>query len=286
VILHVTNGDVAADKMAAAGIAPVLRWRDVLHDGELPADPTSEAFRAARVAFIVGRGWAPEHLVASAFAARDAALALASKSGDEIVLWFEADLYDQFQLLDIVERARRYGVAADRLSAHVVDAWPGIEDFAGLGQLTPDDLKALASRPRDTIDLDFAARAWAALTGTPTALAEIAHAKIGGALRFVPDAFARWMREFPWTGDGLTLTERRVVNALAKRDASAEDLFDMVREAETRPWLGDLSFFDRLDAMVDAGAVRVQGEVYRAGTGKMPARPWRYDPERDVVRAA
>lgn len=285
-ILHITNGDIAADKMAAAGIAPVLRWRDVLHDGALPSDPTGEAFRAARVAFIVGRGWAPEHLVASAFAARDAALALAAKSGDEFVLWFEADLYDQFQMLDVLERLRRYGVAADRISAHVVDEWPGIARFAGLGQLSPEDFKTLAAQPADTVDLDFAGRAWAALTGAPTHLAATARAKIGGALRFVPDAFARWMREFPWTSDGLTLTERRVVDALAQGPASADDLFRAIGQAETRPWLGDLSFFDRLDALAEMGAIRADGDVYRAGKGKMPARPWRYDPERDAVVAA
>ncbi|MBL0928863.1 MAG: hypothetical protein IBJ15_01880 [Alphaproteobacteria bacterium] len=285
-ILHITNGDIAADKMAAAGIAPVLRWRDVLHDGELPADPTSEAFRAARVAFIVERGWAPEHLVASAFAARDAALALAARSGDEFVLWFEADLYDQFQLLDVLERLRRFGVAADRISAHVVDAWPGIARFAGLGQLSPEDFKTLAAQAPALVDLDFAGRAWAALTGAPPHLAAIARAKIGGALRFVPDAFARWMREFPWTSDGLTLTERRVVDALAQGPASADDLFRAIGQAEMRPWLGDLSFYDRLDALAEMGAIRADGDVYRAGKGKMPSRPWRYDPERDAVVAA
>jgi len=285
-ILHITNGDIAADKMAAAGIAPVLRWRDVLHDGALPSDPTGEAFRAARVAFIVGRGWAPEHLVASAFAARDAALALAAKSGDEFVLWFEAGLYDQFQLLDVLERLRRYGVAADRISAHVVDEWPGIARFAGLGELSPEDFKTLAARPPEAVDLDFAGRAWGALTEVPTRLAAIARTKIGGALRFVPDAFARWMREFPWTSDGLTLTERRVMEELADGPASAEDLFRAIGQAEARPWLGDLSFFDRLDALAEMGAIRVDGDHYRAGKGKMPPRPWRYDPERDAVVAA
>ncbi len=284
-ILHVTSGDIAADKMAAAGIAPVLRWRDVLHDGTLPPDPTSEAFRAARVGFIAGRGWAPAHLVDSAFAARDAMLALAAKNGDEIVLWFEADLYDQLQMLDVLERLRRYGIATDRISAHVVDAWPGIDDFAGLGQLPSDAFEALAARPRAAVDLDFAGRAWAALTGAPTGLAAIAKAQVGGALRFVPEAFARWMREFPWTSDGLTLTERRVVDALKRGKVGADALFGAVRAAEARPWLGDLSFFDRLDAMAAAGAIRAEGQAYRLGTGKMPARMWRYDPVRDEVVA-
>lgn len=285
-ILHITNGDIAADKVAAAGIAPVLRWRDVLHDGELLPDPTGEEFRAARVSFIVERGWAPEHLVASAFAARDAMLALAAKNGDEFVLWFEADLYDQFQMLDILERLRRYGVTADRISAHVVDEWPGIARFAGLGQLSPEDFKALAAQTPDTVDLDFAGRAWTALTEVPTRLAAIARTKIGGGLRFVPDAFARWMREFPWTSDGLTLTERRVMEQLADGPASGDDLFRAIGQAETRPWLGDLSFYDRLDALAEMGAIRVDGDHYRAGKGKMPPRPWRYDPERDAVVAA
>ena len=72
-------------------------------------------------------------------------------------------------------------------------------------------------RPADPpAALELASRAWAAFRAPqPTALAGIADTR-SGELRFLGEAFDRLGREYPSTRDGLSLTERRLVAAVAE----------------------------------------------------------------------
>ena len=98
--LHVTNGDSVAHVLEH--IVPhgrVLAWRDALHDGPVVAGPP-EATRKGRARFLATVGFGAAALIEAGFAARDAALDRALDGGDEVVLWFEHDLYDQLQLVE------------------------------------------------------------------------------------------------------------------------------------------------------------------------------------------
>ena len=95
--LHVTNGGSAAARIRAAGLGgDVLPWDDVLHEGPLTDD------RAARARFLAAHGWGEPAALAARLAARDDRLARALGAGEPIVLWFEHDLYDQLQLLQVL----------------------------------------------------------------------------------------------------------------------------------------------------------------------------------------
>ena len=85
------------------------------------------------------------------FEARDRVLA--DHRGD-LVLWFEADLYDQLQLAEILSRLDGRDVALSQIGEHV-----GIAHFGGLGELTPEQLDAVPQ-----IELSAAALASAPAT--------------------------------------------------------------------------------------------------------------------------
>ena len=98
--LHVTNGDAAVFDVARTAGVPsesVLPWRDVLHDGPVPAGLGAEALARVRAGHIAARGWAGEAEALVAFLERDARLA-AHPAEAEVVLWFEDDVYDALQL--------------------------------------------------------------------------------------------------------------------------------------------------------------------------------------------
>ena len=108
-ILHVTNGDHAADAIRAARVeGEILPWRDVLHEGPVPAGMPLEELSALRALWLSAQNpaWGDPAAIAASFAARDAALAGAY---DEIVLWFEHDLYDQLQLIQLLDWLREHG---------------------------------------------------------------------------------------------------------------------------------------------------------------------------------
>ncbi|HET6638237.1 MAG TPA: helix-turn-helix transcriptional regulator, partial [Gemmatimonadota bacterium] len=112
-VLHVTNGDCAAERIALADLGgEILPWRDVLHEGPVPAGLDDAGLRARRAGFLGDSEWAGEERVLRDLEERDARLAVTAR--DEIVLWFEPDLYDQLQLLQVLDRLSRDGFAVSQ----------------------------------------------------------------------------------------------------------------------------------------------------------------------------
>jgi Domain of unknown function (DUF1835) len=249
--LHVTNGDSTEHTLAQTGLASrILVWRDVLHEGPVPDVPDDE-LRDVRARFLAGAG--AGDIVRRGFEERDAELASA-RDGD-YVLWFEADLYDQLQLAEILDRLRRLGVAPEQITLISIGEHLGIAHFGGLGELDAQQLAELPERaavPLTSDALELAAKAWAALRAPdPRGLAAIVAAR-SPVLRFVPEAFDRLSREYPSTRDGLSLTERRLLVAVADGAANAGEAFVRAAAREARPFLGDTWAFDRLERLASA----------------------------------
>ncbi len=250
--LHVTNGD--ATDVPGTGLAErVLVWFDVLHEGPVPAVGYDE-LRRIRASFVAqGAGVDPD-AVLRRFTARDELLA-ANRDGD-YVLWFEADLYDQLQLVEVLSRLAELGVPPHRITLICIGEYPGIAHFGGLGELRADQLRALpdtpAGAPLTPAALDLAGQAWSAFRAArPDGLGTIAASR-SGELRFLGEAFDRLGREYPSTRDGLSLTQRRVLAAVADGEQPAETVFRHLAARETRPYLGDTWAFATMDGLVRA----------------------------------
>src|SRR5262245_52934054 len=251
--LHVSNGD--ATDLPGTGLASrVLYWRDSLHEGPVPAVGPEE-LRQIRAAFLVGARVDDRAEGSDMFAERDRVLA-ASRDG-EYVLWFEADLYDQLQIIQILDRLADLGVPARRVTLICIGEHPGIARFGGLGELTAEQLRELpatnACARLTPAALRLATDAWVAFRApTPDGLAAIAGSR-SSELRFLGEAFDRLSREYPSTRDGLSLTERRILAAVADGADAAGTAFVRGAARETRPYLGDTWAFAMMERMAQAG---------------------------------
>jgi uncharacterized protein DUF1835 len=259
--LHVTNGDCAEQAIRDTGLArEVLPWRDVLHEGPVPAVDAAE-LRRIRAAFLARAG-AADMGALDDLAERDRTLA-AHRDG-AYVLWFEADLYDQLQVVQILATLAELGVAPARITLICIGEYPGIAHFGGLAELTPDQLRGLpaaAATPLTAAALHAATRAWAALRATePTALGAVA-ASPSPELRFVAEAFDRLSREYPSIRDGLSLTERGILAAVAEGAATAGDAFVRTGAREARPFLGDTWSFDAMARLAEAPAPLLEADA-------------------------
>ena len=250
--LHVSNGD--STDLPGTGLAPrLVYWRDALHEGPVPAvDP--EELRRIRAAFLAGAQADDRAEGSGMFAERDRTLA--ANRGGEYVLWFEADLYDQLQIIQILDRLAGLGVPAQRITLICIGEHPGIARFGGLGELTAEQLRELpatnACARLTPAALDLATEAWAAFRApTPEGLPAISGSR-SPELRFLGEAFDRLSREYPSTRDGLSLTERRILAAVADGAASAGAAFVRAAARETRPYLGDTWSFAMMDRMASA----------------------------------
>jgi Domain of unknown function (DUF1835) len=257
-VVHVTNGDSTASTLREGGIVPrIVVWRDVLHEGPVPAVGDAE-LREVRARFLSGDDAAPER-VRRLLAERD--IALEAGHGGRYVLWFEADLYDQLQLAQILDRLARLGVAPERITLISIGEHLGIARFGGLGELDARQLAALPERAAVALTADalaLARKAWAALCAPdPHGLGAIVAAR-SPELRFLPEAFDRLSREYPSTREGLSLTERRLVAAVADGATSAGEAFLRAAARETRPFLGDTWAFAALERLARASTPLVE----------------------------
>ena len=161
------------------------------------------------------------------------------------MLWFEADLYDQLQLAQILAMLAR---ARGARRAGDPDLHRRAPRLRALRRPRRAELRAARDRLPGTAAttltpaaLEHAARAWAALRAPdPAGLRAIA-ATPSAELRFLGEAFDRLGREYPSTRDGLSLTERRILAAVAEGAPDAGAAFVRAAAREARPFLGDTS---------------------------------------------
>jgi hypothetical protein len=245
----VTNGDSAAGTLAETGLGGrVLPWRDVLHEGPVP-DLAPADLRGVRAEFIAARGWAGRDAAEADMRARDEALA-AALGAEPVVLWFEHDLYDQLQLLQVLAR-----VGEERVEAILVDRFLGTLSATELAELWPQ------REPVSAAALETARAAWAAFTAPdPSALASLT---VDGALPHLDPALTRLREEYPATTDGLSRSERQALGAIAGGAATPVEAFLAAQRLEEAPFSGDRQFFDVLDALAAAPEPLVETDPLR-----------------------
>ena len=247
--LHISNGD--ATDVPGTGLARrVIYWRDILHEGPVPEVAPAE-LRRIRADYLAGYHSTGRAGIMRQLTERDQALE-ANRDG-EYVLWFEADLYDQLQITEILARLAGLGVPAERITLICIGEHAGIARFGGLGELTAGQLRELphtnACARLTPAALELATRAWAAFRApSPESLGAVAAARLG-ELRFLGEAFDRLSQEYPATRDGLSLTERRLLAAVADGAPDAGTAFSRAGARETRPYMGDTTCFGRMDQM-------------------------------------
>lgn len=242
-MLHVTNGDSAAEGLRASGIpGEVLPWRDILHEGPVLADMDLDDMSTARARFIVEAGLGgPYEQVLQSFQERDAAMRRHADVGDEVVLWFEHDLYDQLQLAQILDWFGREKGNAARLSLICIDAFPGHPAFHGLGELRPDELATLFPVRHAVSPAEFALAhaTWAAFgSWDPTALEDVL-ATDTSALPFLRPALLRLLEEYPSVVDGLSRTERELLQVVRAGASTPHAIYTAWQQYEEQVFMGD-----------------------------------------------
>src|SRR6478752_3275244 len=142
-MLHITNGESVVGTFRQVKFPGVyLSWLDVLHDGPVPQTQTLEELSDVRARALAGFGWGSYEKIRAGFAARDQALAGFSQH-EEIVLWFEHDLFDQLQLIQLLDWFAQQELGKVKLSLVQVNSYPGVTPFYGLGQLSGTQLARL-----------------------------------------------------------------------------------------------------------------------------------------------
>ncbi len=244
-MLHVTNGHSVADSLGESGVdGDIAVWADVLHEGPCPAGLDDAAWRKTRAEFLTTCGWFDFERNLETLRRWDGDFD-AYTGHDELVLWFEHDLYDQLILIRHLARLARRGAQGVKLSLICIGEYPGMPDFHGLGELTPDQLASLLDTRRaiTTDMLDLGRRAWTAFTSPDPRRVEEILAGDTAALPFLAAALRRHLQQLPSILNGLGRTEQQILDALMQGPRTGIELFGHDASAEEAVFLGDASFW-------------------------------------------
>ena len=245
-MLFITNGDSAAVRIEASGLTgEILPWRDVLHEGPVPDGLSLEELSDVRARFLAQRGWTSLAQARRDFARRNATLA-SYGDHEEVVLFFEHDLYDQVQLIQVLDWFSARDLGGTRLSLVQTDEY--------LGTIRPGRLRALFRERRETTaeQLDLGSTAWRAFRSPdPTAVLGAIEAGTR-ALPFLAPALRRHLEQFPSTANGLSRSEEQALEAIAGGKGTLGGVFAAHQEREEPLFLSDTVFASYLKDLSDA----------------------------------
>ena len=250
--LLITDGDQTADLLTAAGSrAVIMPWRDALHEGPILALDSLEALSAIRAEHLAEVFHFDPETVAATFAERDAVMRRHAEF-DRIELWFEHDLYDQLQLIQILDFFAREG----RYQGIVIvqaDSFFALERPDTVMRFAIDGVRVNQSL------LDMAATVWSELaSSTPERIAARASRPIPG-FPFLQQALGRFLEELPQPKTGLNRTETRLLDSLSMEDMSAAALFHQAREAEEAAFMGTWPFYAVIDSLAFCDFPLIEG---------------------------
>ena len=236
-MLHITNGDTAVARLRRGGITgEMLPWRDILHEGPVPAGLELTELSRVRGRFIGEQGWGPTEEIEAGFAERDAML-MACDDHDEVVLWFEHDLYDQLQLIQVLDWFAGRQRIRPRLTI--------VSTSNYLGTMSPPVVERLFAERRDVVraQLDLGKAAWNAYRSPDPLAIEALLRGNTSALPWLRGALERHLEEFPSTRNGLSRSEAQAVETIETGPRSVRDTFVSAHhEREERIFLGDWVF--------------------------------------------
>ena len=269
-MLHITNGDSAAAGIRETGVpGEVLSWMDVLHEGPVPADLALEELRSVRAQFIASCGWTSFEEAVGLFSRRDQMLA-DSLSQEEVVLWFEHDLYDQLQLLQILDWYAHHDLNRTKLTLICAAEYLGPSAVERLRERYPE------RQPVSGGQLELARVAWTAFRSPdPTHLTSLLQQNIS-ALPFLSDTLWRHLQQFPSKRNGLSRSEHQTLEAIASGVTALGQVYGASHhDREEAIFLGDDTFatyVERLSAGREPLVLQEDAQMVKAPRGREHSR--------------
>lgn len=266
-LLHITSGDIAGAALSKSALpGEVFVWHDILYDGPREPGWPDDAGLQIRAGFIeqfTGGGLSRESVLETL---KKQYGKLERAAEYDVILWSDACLFDQSMLCHILACMKYLG--REDASLICVDAFPGIEPFHGLGQLSPEQLASLfdRSRPVTADQFLFAERVDRAFALQDQVELRALTVCGDAPLPYVPAAARRWMKELPDPATGLGLLQQLALEAIEAGYGTPAEIFTYVSAHDEPPqFWGDITLWGKINELADREPplVRIEGPMPR-----------------------
>ncbi|UII79466.1 DUF1835 domain-containing protein [Flagellimonas sp. CMM7] len=215
-LLHITNGDNFTSKLQSLHLkGDIITWREMLCEGKTLCAVGSESFWKTRFEFLnknykVSKSWFVEKTL------KEYRSLCNHKQQDQIVLWFEYDLFCQINMLAVLSWLKTH-----RRHAEISLVCSGKEDESdklyGLSELS--DEKLLNLYENRTIlsqdDIEFADYVWQLYCSDNPIRLENLIAHNNFQFQYLSEALRAHLKRFPTIKNGLNEMENRILDTAA-----------------------------------------------------------------------
>lgn len=244
-MLHIHNGDSAANVAKQSALpGEHFAFREALISGPTPADFKDNDWRLVRARHLSEAYGVDLKQTLNDLSQQQEKLAT-FREHEEVVLWFEHDLFCQLHLIYLLNWFRQQQIGDKKLSLVCIAEFPGRENFRGLGELTSQEFASLfpSRQPVTSIQLELGTAAWQAYGSPDPTNIEILLRSDTSALPFLNPALHAHLERFPATTNGLGRIENCALEFIHDGASKFTDLFLSFGNKEPLYGLGDSQFW-------------------------------------------
>lgn len=243
-LLHITNGDSLTERLKSLNFkGEIITWREMLCEGKTLTNVGSESFWKTRFEFLnknykVSKSWFIEKTL------KEYRSLCNHKQQDQIVLWFEYDLFCQVNMIAVISWLKTH-----RKYANISLVCSGNEDetdkMYGLNELDDEHLlKLYENRVELSMnDIEYADYVWQLYcSDNPIRLENLTDF---GNYRFdyLSDAIKSHLRRFPTIKNGLNDLENNILRlSMDEKPKSKRELLRTVLMNQGNYGYGDTQF--------------------------------------------
>src|SRR6266446_8149797 len=148
-MLHIVNGESTADTLRQSTIeGKKISFRDALICGPTPSEVSTDQWHRIRALHLSDYYGVDLESCEKDLLEQERILQ-SYPIHEEVVLWFEHDLFCQVNLLYLLNWFAHHDLGKTKVTLVCIGQFPGFEKFRGLGQLNADQLTSLLDTRRE-----------------------------------------------------------------------------------------------------------------------------------------
>ncbi|MBP1965863.1 DUF1835 domain-containing protein [Paenibacillus aceris] len=238
--LHIVNGDVFGDKLRASNIdGEIVVWRESLYEGPIGMQMSDSVLLTLRASYMFQKHSIPEQIFLSNTRLQEMRLDELSGEVDEIILWFDHDLFDQLMLCYLLSRLSVLPRGSIRLSLIQYDQMVDHQ----ISKL----YRELSSVTEDQLTL--AVKVWTAYSASePLSLSVLMEDDLS-ALPFLKRALTANYGRYPSMHNGLNGIQQLILEEIKDGEVVVLSLFQKINRKTSEFGLGDLQFWGMLEQL-------------------------------------
>jgi len=211
--LHITNGDYTTKRLKKLNFeGQIITWREMLCEGKTTVEVGSEVFWKTRFEFLKSSYNVTKQKFID-YTVKEYRNLCNQKKQDEIVLWFEYDLFCQINMLAVISWLKRYrkGRQISLVCSGKVNTQ---EKLVELGELSDNNLKQHYTNKiiLTQDDIEYADYIWQLYcSDSPLQLENIYKTHKNSTFNYLEEAIKSHLLRFPSIENGLNHIERGIL---------------------------------------------------------------------------